>query len=157
MKKFIIFALAVLISAIAAAQPRSIGGRFGYGAEVTYQHTVGKNFVELDLGYNYARAFNATAKYDFVVAKPQWTPKGTWEFYVGPGLFVGSNFNDMPFIFGISAQVGLAYTFEFPLQLSVDIMPTGGIYLKNGGGVAFNMPGLFGFVPTIGVRYSFGR
>lgn len=157
MKKLIIFALAVLISAIAVAQPRSIGGRFGYGAEVTYQHTVGKNFVELDLGYNYARAFNATAKYDFVVAQPQWTSEGTWRFYVGPGIFVGSDFNAKPLIFGISAQVGLEYTFKFPLQLSVDIMPTGGFCTGNSSGVVFNKAGLFGFVPTIGVRYSFGR
>ena len=34
MKKLIILAVAVMISAIAAAQPRSIGGRFGYGAGV---------------------------------------------------------------------------------------------------------------------------
>ncbi len=157
MKKLIIFAVAVMISVVATAQPKAIGGRFGYGTELTYQHFSGKNFIEADLGYNYARSFNVTAKYDFVVAQPQWTSEGTWRFYVGPGIFVGSDFNAKPLIFGISAQVGLEYTFKFPLQLSVDIMPTGGLYLKNGGGVAFNMPGLFGFVPTIGVRYSFCR
>ena len=156
-KKLLVLAAAAMISALATAQPRSIGGRFGYGAELTYQHTVGKNFVELDWGYNYARGNNVTAKYDFVIAKPQWTPKGLWEFYAGPGLFVGSDFKDKPFIFGISAQVGLAYTFEFPLQLSIDIMPTGGFYRNDSSDVTFNKAGLFGFVPTIGVRYCFGR
>lgn len=149
--------MAMMISAIAFAQPRAIGGRFGLGTEFTYQHTVGNNFIETDLGYNYARGYNITAKYDFVVAQPQWTSAGTWLFYVGPGLFVGSDFNNRPFIFGISAQVGLEYTFKFPLQLSVDIMPTGGFCTGNSSGVVFNKAGLLGFVPTIGVRYSFGR
>ena len=157
MRKFIIFAAAVLISVTATAQPKSIGARFGYGAELTYQHSLGKNFIEADLGYNYARGYNVTAKYDFVVAKPQWTSEGTWKFYVGPGIFVGSDFKDKPLIFGISAQVGLEYTFKFPLQLSIDIMPTGGFYNGNSSGLVFNKAGLFGFVPTIGVRYSFGR
>ena len=156
MKKLIIFAAAVLISAVVSAQPKSIGARFGYGAEFTYQHFTGKNFIEADLGYNYARGFNATAKYDFVVAQPQWTSEGTWRFYVGPGIFVGSDFNDRPFIFGISAQVGLEYTFKFPLQLSVDIMPTGGFCSGYSSGIVFNKEGLFGFVPTLGIRYSFG-
>lgn len=157
MKKLLILAVAVMMSAAAFAQPKSIGARFGYGAEITYQHTVGKNFIETDLGYNYARGYNVTAKYDFVVAKPQWTSEGAWEFYVGPGIFVGSDFKDKPFIFGISAQVGLAYTFKIPLQLSVDIMPTGGLCVGNSTGAAFNKDGLFGFVPTIGIRYCFGN
>lgn len=157
MKKLLILLPCIILSVVVTAQPKSIGARFGYGIEFTYQHSVGKNFIEADLGYNYARGFNVTAKYDFVVAKPDWTPKGTWEIYVGPGVFLGTDFNSRPFMFGISAQVGLSYTFHFPLQLSADLMPTASLCVGTPSGVAFNIDGLFGFVPTIGVRYSFGR
>ena len=58
------------------------------------------------------------------------------------------------FVFGIVGQVGLEYTFWFPLQLSVDLRPQFGLAAGNGG-ARFYSEGMFGFVPTIGVRYRF--
>ena len=51
MKKIIVIAALMLGFAVAAsAQPRAIGGRLGNGAEVSYQHTLGQNFLEIDGG-----------------------------------------------------------------------------------------------------------
>ena len=51
MKKIILVAALVLgFAAAAAAQPRALGLRGGYGVEASYQHTLGSNFVEADLG-----------------------------------------------------------------------------------------------------------
>ena len=52
MKKIILVAALVLgFAAAAAAQPRAIGIRGGFGAGVSYQHTVGANFIDVDLGF----------------------------------------------------------------------------------------------------------
>ena len=51
MKKIILVAALVLgFAAAAVAQPRALGLRGGYGVELSYQHTLGENFLEADLG-----------------------------------------------------------------------------------------------------------
>lgn len=134
MKKIIVIAALMLGFAVAAsAQPRAIGGRLGNGAEVSYQHTLGQNFLEIDGGagldiYN-AGHFNlgATGIYNFMIAQPQWTDQGEWGFYAGPGaglgLGIGNDGNGNKhnyFTLSAAGMVGLEYTFWFPLQLSVD-------------------------------------
>ena len=144
--------------------PRAIGGRFGYGGEISYQHNLGKNFVEVDLGTHgwNAMGVQATAVYDFVFAQPQWTP-GTWTWYAGPGLQLGSLFSPGTFLMniGVVGQIGLSYKFEFPLELSVDFRPgIGGIFgsttvdgeKTSYGGFYFNY---WSFIPCLGVRYAF--
>lgn len=155
MKKSILIIIAAVLSIAAVAQPRAIGGRIELGGEVSYQHNVGSNFAELDFGYNYATGFGITATYDFIFASPEWTPKGTWDWYAGPGLTMGTYFSPIPFSVGICAQVGLSYTFWFPLQLSVDLRPVAAVGF-NSDGARFNTKGLYGFIPTFGVRYCFG-
>lgn len=159
MKKIIIIAALALGFAVAAsAQPRAIGGRLGNGLEASYQHTVrGADFVEANLGLFGFGAIDATATYNFMIAQPDWTSRGEWGFYAGPGASLGYGFNNSFHIAAVG-QVGLEYTFWFPLQLSVDLRPQFGIKAgenigKNG--VDFYHEGLFGFVPTIGVRYRF--
>ena len=51
MKKIIIAAILALGFTVAAsAQPKAIGARFGYGADLSYQHYAGgANFIEADL------------------------------------------------------------------------------------------------------------
>ena len=180
MKKVILVALIALSTAFVAAAadgesnasepvqvsftnngPRAIGGRFGWGAEVSYQHNLGNNFVEVDLGIPgwSALGIQATAIYDFVIAQPQWTP-GTWTWYAGPGLQAGVSFRKDYFstVIGIAGQVGLSYRFEFPLELSVDIRPTIGAYFGSENGESFfRVYDVWGaiFVPHIGVRYAF--
>lgn len=157
MKRIIVIAALVFgIAFAASAQPRAIGGRLAYGLEASYQHYVGgENFVEANLGLCYFSALNATATYNFMIAQPAWTARGEWGFYAGPGATVGLDFiPESEFVFGIVGQVGLEYTFWFPLQLSVDLRPQIGFAAGNRG-ARFYSEGMFGFVPTIGVRYRF--
>ena len=155
MKKIILLAAMVLGFAVAAAaQPRAIGLRGGYGVELSYQHTLGANFVEADLGLCVG-ALNLGATYNWMIAQPQWTDRGEWGFYAGPGAVVGMDlFGDVKhFSVAAAGQVGLEYTFWFPLQLSVDIRPMVGISIADG--VSFYRNGLFGFSPCISARYRF--
>lgn len=131
MKRFIILAVALFTAAAVYAQPRAIGARFGSGLEFSYQHFVrNADFVELDLGFELplnqingaALDFSATAIYDFVFAQPHWTSKGTWAWYAGPGATIGGQVSDGEgsFLIGTGGNIGLSYTFWFPLELSID-------------------------------------
>ena len=128
MKKFVLVMAAILgIAVVAAAQPRAIGIRAGYGAELSYQHTLGgENFAELDLGWS-AGAIQAGLAYDFMIA-----PLGPLNFYAGPQAFVGlANTVDgegnakQGLWLGAGAQLGIEYCFDsIPLQLSLDWKPS---------------------------------
>jgi hypothetical protein len=154
MKKIIIAAALVLGFAVAAsAQPRAIGVRVGNGGEVSYQHSLGNNFLEVDggLGLGFDGVFNvgATGIYNFMIAQPSWTPRGEWGFYAGPGAGVGLGLGDVNY-FNISAagMVGLEYSFWFPLQLSLDF--------RQHIGIRFNGDPLW--APSsvgLGIRYKF--
>lgn len=130
MKKTIIIIAVMLGFAFAAsAQPKAIGGRLGYGIEASYQHTLGApHFLELNagiFGLNHV-GFRFTGLYNFVFAQPNWTPRGSWAWYAGPGVSLGTaHYNDKngQFFAGIAGQLGLEYEFWFPLQLSVDLRP----------------------------------
>ena len=150
MKKIILAAAMVLGFAIAAtAQPRAIGVRIGNGAEISYQHSFNANFLEVDggVGLGFDKTFNlgATGIYNFMIAQPAWTDRGEWGFYAGPGIAVAAG----PEIFnvGIAGQVGLEYTFHFPLQLSVDLRPQLGVVNKTFG--------IWGWYPHLSIRYRF--
>lgn len=158
MKKTLLVIVAVLGFAFAAsAQPKAVGCRLGYGLEASYQHYLGDpNFLEVNAGIwglNHI-GFKATATYNFVFAQPDWTPRGSWSWYAGPGITLGTayyNNKNGRFFCGVVGQVGLEYQFWFPLQLSADLRPTIGFCDKE-----FYVNGLtYGFVPTISVRYAF--
>lgn len=149
MKKSILLiaALAMLGVATAVAQPRAIGGQLGYLLEASYEHSLGDNFLEADLGfpglflsgfametvvtYNWLNPFGA----DF----PQ-VSKGDWNWYMGPGLGLGFgildrryNFSGVEeriqshsFYFGAAGRFGVEYNFWFPLQLSAEWRPVVG-------------------------------
>ena len=154
MKKIILLAAMVLGFAVAAsAQPRALGARLGNGAEVSYQHQLGANFLEVDggLGLGFDGTFNvgATGIYNFMIAQPAWTSRGEWGFYAGPGAAVGMNIIGENSYFHLAAagMVGLEYTFWFPLQLSFDLRPTLGY--------GFNYGFHWSVMPALGVRYRF--
>ena len=158
MKKTIIIIAVMLGFAFAAsAQPKAIGGRLGYGIEASSQHTLGApHFLELNagiFGLNHV-GFRFTGLYNFVFAQPNWTPRGSWAWYAGPGVSLGTaHYNDKngQFFAGIAGQLGLEYEFWFPLQLSVDLRPQFGFCDGE-----FYMDGVtYGFVPTLSVRYAF--
>lgn len=152
MKKIILVAALVLGFAVAAsAQPRALGLRGGWGAELSYQHGFGADFLQADLGLNTFNSVHGSVIYNFMIAQPAWTSRGEWGFYAGPGAAVGMSFgtgnDDGYFHVAAAGMVGLEYTFWFPLQLSLDLKPTLGF----GFGHGFH----WGVMPALGIRYRF--
>ena len=124
MKKTILILAALLGFALAvSAQPRALGVRIGYGADISYQHTLGaENFLEVDLGWklnpNAPGSFSAAASYDIQVA-----PLGPFNFYLGPAAHLWLVENSGIGL-GVGGQIGLEYLFsEIPFQISLDWRP----------------------------------
>ena len=150
MKKVVLIVALMLGLAVAAsAQPRAIGLRLGpWSSELSYQHGIGSNFLEADLGLWYAGGLDVALAYDFNVA-----PVGPFNFYVGPAAefqlynYVNSEGNNaLATNVGIGAQLGLEYTFsEIPLQLSLDWRPLATFI----GGFGFGWQGV-----AFGIRYT---
>lgn len=175
MKKLLI-AVVILFCGLTSlsAQPRSIGGSFGASETVTYQHSLRNgNFMEVNFGYycgtgavsSYESSYEylykslgtlrLTATYNMVFLSPQWTSRGDWNFYAGPGVSMGSGFNSYKaFSIGVTGQAGLEYNFWFPLSLSVDVRPTFGIMVSESR-VKYDVDGLLGFCPTISAKFLF--
>ena len=149
MKKIILAAALVLGFAVAAsAQPRAVGLRGGWGAELSYQHGFGADFLQADLGLNTFNSINGSVVYNFMIAQPAWTSRGEWGFYAGPGASVGLGLGEANyFTLGAAGMVGLEYTFWFPLQLSLDFRQHIGLGFGNG----LWAPSSVG----LGVRYKF--
>ena len=148
MKKIIVIAALVFGFAVAAsAQPRAIGVRFGSGAEISYQHTMGSNFLEVDggLGINFNESFyaGATCIYNFMISEFG----SGFGFYAGPGASVGLGLGETNYLtLGVAGMVGLEYNFvNIPLQLSLDFRQHIGI--GNGFWAPSNL--------ALGVRYRF--
>ena len=144
MKKIIAIAVAILCFAtVASAQPKAIGIRGTYGVELSYQHNSGPGFWEFDAGL-FNNLLDVCAIYDFNIA-----PLGPLNFYAGPGAFVAMWPHEKDGLLlnaGIVGQVGLEYTFSFPLQLSLDWRP------------CFNFVNGFGWSPygvALGIPYAF--
>lgn len=188
MKRILLTLIATTMAISTYAQPRAAGLRIGVGGlEADYQHTFAdKNqFLEGNFGLDFGSNANgipgvkATATYNFIWARPAWTDKGTWAIYAGPGATIGYvgdevhykvgkevvHFPDGGFMLGVCGQVGLEYTFWFPLQLSVDLRPAIAMHVndgytdssgtRHGARVGFYDNGLLGFAPTISARYRF--
>ena len=129
MKKFFIAVLsALLFAGLASAQPRAIGARLGGDAEISYQHNLGTNFLEADLGMALGNfgGFRLTGIYDF-----NFELADSFNFYVGPGaqlgMYAGVDANNNPkagFGFAIGGQLGLEYQIgSIPLNVSLDWRP----------------------------------
>ena len=150
MKKIILVAALVLGFAVAAsAQPRAIGLRGGWGAELSYQHGFGADFLQADLGLNTFNSINGSVVYNFMIAQPAWTSRGEWGFYAGPGASVGLGLGEANyFTLSAAGMVGIEYTFSIPLQISLDF--------RQHVGIGFNGNGLW--TPSsvgLGIRYRF--
>ena len=140
MKKIILIAALVLgFAAAASAQPKAIGLRIGYGAELSYQHNVGANFIEADFGLESFKNLGVAATYNFSIAEFG----DGFKFYAGPGIGLG--FAESLMV-GVAGQAGIEYNFaSAPVNISVDVRP----YFD------FMGVGLVGWYPHIGVRYNF--
>ena len=157
MKKILLIAAMVLGFAVAAtAQTRTMGARFGggtfLGADFSYQHSMGDDFIEANVGATFdVISLSVTGIYNFMISQPKWTSQGTWGIYAGPGAHIGGILSTMTF--NLVGQVGIEYFFEdLPLQLSLDLRPFVG-YQAGGdtveGGLAINA------AAGLGVRYCF--
>lgn len=155
MKRIIITAICVLYALTAFAQPRALGVRLGTEFQLSYEHEVGTDFVEVDLGYELIGLVNVAGAYNFMIAKPEWTRKGSWGFYAGPAAKVGGA--GVGYYLALGAQAGLEYSFEFPLQISIDVRPTIGAAFVSGTVSFYGGGAIFGGLPCLSVRYRFGR
>lgn len=146
MKKTILILVAILgLSFMAAAQPRALGVRAGYGGELSYQHGFGANFGEFDLGW-WHNHINIVGVYDFILGG-----NGDVNVYLGPGAQLSiwnddvdrsSNLN-----VGLAGQLGVEWNIpQIPLQLSLDWRPV--FFFLNDGGFGYDSVGL-------GIRYRF--
>ena len=125
MKRSILVIIIVFSSILVSfAQPKALGIRGGYDIQLSYQHNVGakSDFIEVDAGMQLlGKGLNAAAAYNFMYAQPKWTEKGKWGFYAGPAVKLGYMW--IGGYLAVGAQLGMEYTFDFPLQISLDIRP----------------------------------
>ena len=136
MKKLFLLSLAILgFTFASSAQEISenaiglrLGDSDGLGAEISYQRALGdNNRLELDFGWRDGNNYNAyklTGLYQWVFPLD-----GAFNWYVGAGggiaSFSGnnnSNFNDETGFF-VAGDIGIEYSFDIPLQLSLDFRP----------------------------------
>jgi F0F1-type ATP synthase membrane subunit c/vacuolar-type H+-ATPase subunit K len=127
MKK-VLFIVAILIgfAGVANAQVdgKAIGLRFGYGAELSYQHPLSDaNRVELGLGLaSWAGGVYLNGAYHWVKDLSSVMDGMNW--YFGGGLTLGVAGGG--FGLGVIGQAGVEYDFELgslPLQASLDWRP----------------------------------
>ena len=100
-----------------------LGGGQGYNAELSWQHGIGNNRLETDLGwatFDKASSFSLTGIYQFVFGL-----SNNFAWYIGPGAYLGMSTAEGKSSFGLAlaGQVGIEYDFTIPLQLSLDIRP----------------------------------
>jgi len=105
-----------------------LGDSDGMGAEISYQRALGENNrLEFDLGWrngNDYNGFKLSALYQWV-----YTLDGDFNWYVGAGGGLGSfdgknnldGFNDT--FFYAAGDIGIEYSFDIPLMLSLDFRP----------------------------------
>ena len=151
MKKIILAAALVLGFAVAAsAQPRAIGVRIGNGGEISYQHSMGSNFLEVDGGLGLGLVdgvFNvgATGIYNFMISEFG----NGFGFYAGPGAGVGLALGEVNYLaLSAAGMVGIEYNFNFSLQIWLDFRQHIGIGFSGNGIWAPSSVGL-------GLRYQF--
>ena len=162
MKKYLFVAILAVISVMAYAQPRAIGGRLGYGAEFSYEHTMDeKNMVSLEVGVPGFSSLEVACTYDWIDpfnAVVPWNEKGEWHWYMGVGGALVSGFQFNAIGAGVCGRFGIEYDFWFPLQLSIDFRPTIGAVVgrdANGNVAAAAAYDLYHAGLGLGVRYKF--
>ena len=159
MKKYLLIAVLAVASLAAYAQPRAVGARLGYGAQVSYEHQLGQNMVSLEVGVPGFARLEAACTYDWIDpfgATVPWNEKGEWHWYMGVGGAVQMAWSNPGIGFiGAAGRFGIEYDFWFPLQLSLDFRPTLGVaFPYSGGGAAFGYD-VYASGLGLGVRYKF--
>ena len=158
MKKYLFIAVLAVASLAVYAQPRAVGVRLGYGAQVSYEHQLGQNMVSLEVGVPGFARLEAACTYDWIDpfgATVPWNEKGEWHWYMGVGAAVQAPFAFSSAFIGAAGRFGVEYDFWFPLQLSIDWRPSLGVAFNSDGAV-FGYD-LYGGALGIGVRYLFNQ
>lgn len=128
-----------------------LGDSDGFGTEISYQRALGStNRLELDLGWsdnsNYD-AFRFTGLYQWV-----YPLENAFNWYVGAGGGIASyegkdtfnNKNETGFF--VAGNIGIEYTFDIPLLISLDFRPELGFS---------DFTNDLGFDIGLGIRYQF--
>lgn len=132
-----------------------LGDNNGFGAEVSYQKSLGdNNRLELDLGWrdsNNTSGFKLAGLYQWI-----WNLDGSFNWYAGVGGGVGSYSIDLPnnrsetdtFLLA-AGNIGIEYDFDIPLLISLDFRPEIGFGddLYNNNDLDFDI--------ALGLRYQF--
>ena len=135
MKKFIVIAIALF--------------------ELTYQHTLGNNMLELDFGLPGFYGLEAAATYDWIFPINSWQEQGSWNWYAGVGAGLGMyGFDHITGFVGVAGRIGVEYNFWFPMNISLDWRPVIGPNF-NSAGARFNTFGIFQGGIALSVRYLF--
>lgn len=165
MKKLLLLSITVLGFAFAAnaqkISPNAIGLRLGdsdgFGAEISYQRALGDaNRLEFDLGWRdgkYYDGFKLAGLYQWV-----FPIEGNFNWYVGAGGGLGAYDVNVPgygdysdTFFFLAGDIGIEYSFDFPLLLSLDFRPELGFgddrYGYDNNDLDFDI--------ALGVRYQF--
>ena len=130
MKKLFLVLAAVFTLSMTANAHNALGVRFGggqgYNAELSFQHGLGGNRLELDLGLHSDDGytdFSLTGIY-------QWmgTISGNFGWFAGVGAHLGywnyDAVNNSDVALALAGQAGLEYKFNaVPIQLTLDIRP----------------------------------
>ena len=160
MRRFVFILIAIFASVfVAKSQPKALGLRAGMDCQLSYEHNMrgSADFLEADLGvefvYGYAVGLNAAVGYNFMIARPEWTQKGHWGFYAGPAVKMGYLW--VGGYLAVGAQVGLEYSFDFPLQVSLDIRPAVGVAMEGGTCSIYGAEAILGSIPCLSLRYRF--
>ncbi|MBC8046155.1 MAG: hypothetical protein H7Y00_05120 [Fimbriimonadaceae bacterium] len=158
MKQLFLICVCLLALQTLQAQDRAIGLRINGGtvtnAEISYQQWLGSNNrFEADLGFGGGNYFNVMK----LAGLYQWCFELEYPlaWYVGAGASVGYwNFengfdapDDHGIFLNIAGQVGIEYTFEIPLQVSLDLRPELGLVNGYTNGIDAGV--------GLGVRYTF--
>lgn len=168
----------------AAAQPRAVGARVGAELEASYEHWLGKIcFVEASLGLDFVGrpGVKGICTFNVIFAEPSWT-RGSWAWFAGAGVGIGyvddvvswpsldgpgfRKSPDMGLMCGGVIQLGVDYRFpDIPLMLSLDMRPIFAFHYNDGDVdgegreygslIQYYNRGVFGLIPTLGIRYSF--
>lgn len=157
MKKFFMIAALVLgVSLAANAQPRAIGGRLGYGLEVSYQHSFGQaNMLQAELGIPGFNGLEGAVTYDWIFPINSWQEKGSWNWYAGVGGGVGMwGFQHPAGYVGVAGRIGVEYNFWFPMNISLDWRPIIGPAFGSGW-VGYYTGGLWQGGIALSIRYLF--
>ena len=163
MKK-IILTLALVLSMstalFAQAEGSTIGLRFGYPTEVSYQKGLNsENRIELGLGFRnyvgYYTNLSVSGVYQWV--KDLSTIADGMAWYYGGGASVGfySYYQNSYFPISVLGQVGIQYDFNVPLRLSLDWRP--GFQFGGYKDSHYTNNGFVGDGVCLGIRYILGK